>query len=72
MTTYGKGTVQQWIPLSNEQGAVRVTIARWLTPNGRLIHEVGLTPDIEVELTETDMQDHLDPQLDKAIEILTK
>lgn len=72
MTTYGKGTVQQWIPLSSEQGAVRVTIARWLTPNGRLIHEVGLAPDIQVELTEEDMLAKLDPQLDKAIEILTK
>jgi carboxyl-terminal processing protease len=71
-TTYGKGTVQQWIPLSNNQGAVRVTIARWLTPNGRLIHEVGLTPDVVVELSEEDMQANLDPQLDKAVEILTK
>ncbi len=44
-TTFGKGSVQNWVPLSNNQGAVRVTIARWLTPKERLIHEVGLTPD---------------------------
>ena len=69
-TTYGKGSVQNWIPLNNDQGAVKVTIARWLTPDGRLIHEVGLTPDYVVELTEEDFEAGLDPQLDKAIELL--
>lgn len=44
-TTFGKGSVQNWVPLSNDQGAVRVTIARWLTPKERLIHEIGLEPD---------------------------
>jgi carboxyl-terminal processing protease len=70
--TYGKGSVQQWIPLSDEEGAVRVTIARWLTPAERLIHEVGLTPDVEVEMTEDDIAAKLDPQLDAAIKILTE
>ena len=69
-TTYGKGSVQNWIALDNEQGAVRVTIARWLTPDKRQIHETGLAPDYEVEFTEQDMLDELDPQLDKAIEVL--
>jgi len=69
-TTYGKGSVQNWIPLNNDQGAVKVTIARWLTPKGRLIHEVGLTPDYVVELTEEDIEAGVDPQLDKAIELL--
>lgn len=69
-TTYGKGSVQNWIPLNNDQGAVKVTIARWLTPKGRLIHEVGLTPDHVVELTEEDIEAGVDPQLDKAIELL--
>lgn len=69
-TTYGKGSVQRWIPLSEDQGAVRVTIARWLTPKERLIHEVGLTPDVEVELTEEDFKADLDPQLDAAIKYL--
>ena len=62
--------MQSWIVLSNDQGAVRVTIARWLTPNERQIHEVGLTPDYEVEFTEQDLLDELDPQLEKAIEVL--
>jgi len=70
VTTYGKGSVQNWVPLSNNQGAVRVTIAKWLTPNGRHIHGVGLSPDFEVEITEEDFQADRDPQLDKAIEIL--
>jgi carboxyl-terminal processing protease len=69
-TTFGKGSVQNWIELDNQQGAVRVTIARWLTPNERQINEIGLTPDYEVELTEQDILDELDPQLDKAIEVL--
>jgi carboxyl-terminal processing protease len=68
--TYGKGTVQQVIPLSDNQGAVRVTIARWLTPKERMINKVGITPDIAVEMTEDDMKAGRDPQLDKAIEFL--
>ena len=69
-TTFGKGSVQNWIELSDNQGAVRVTIARWLTPAERQIHEVGLTPKYLVEYTEEDYQNELDPQLDKAIEVL--
>jgi carboxyl-terminal processing protease len=71
-TSFGKGSVQNWIPLKNNEGAVRVTIARWLTPNERTIHEVGLEPDVVVELTEEDIQAERDPQLDKAVELLIK
>ena len=70
MTTFGKGSVQIWNPLSDNQGAVRVTIAKWLTPLERTIHEVGLAPDFEVDLTEDDFEAERDPQLDKAIEVL--
>jgi carboxyl-terminal processing protease len=70
VTSYGKGSVQNWIPLSDDQGAVRVTIAKWLTPNGRTIHEKGLTPDVVVEMTEDDYKNELDPQLDIAVETL--
>jgi carboxyl-terminal processing protease len=70
MTSYGKGSVQNWVTLQNDQGAIRVTIARWLTPNGRQINELGLTPDIEVEITEEDIAAERDSQLEKAIEIL--
>jgi carboxyl-terminal processing protease len=71
MVTFGKGSVQNWIPLVNDQGLVRVTIARWLTPNGRTIHEKGVEPDVIVELTEEDFEAERDPQLDKAVELLT-
>lgn len=71
-TTYGKGSVQNWVPLSDDEGAVRVTIARWETPKGRQIHKVGLTPDVVVPLTEEDMKAEKDPQLDKAVELLNK
>ncbi len=69
-TTFGKGSVQNWIALDNNQGAIRVTIARWLTPDKRQIHDIGLVPDFEVEYTEEDFLADLDPQLDKAIEVL--
>jgi len=68
--SYGKGSVQNWIPLSGENGAVRVTIAKWLTPNENTIHQIGLTPDYPVEMTPEDRQAGLDPQLDRAVEIL--
>jgi carboxyl-terminal processing protease len=71
VTSFGKGSVQNWIPLQNNEGAVRVTIARWLTPDGRTIHEIGLTPDVEVKMPEDASSTEQDPQLDKAIELLT-
>lgn len=69
--TYGKGSVQSWQELSGGQGAIRVTIARWLTPKERQINEIGLTPDVVVPLTEADMAAGRDPQLDKAVDLLT-
>jgi len=69
-TTFGKGSVQNWIALDNDQGAIRVTIARWLTPDKRQINAVGLVPEYEVEYTEEDFLAELDPQLDKAVEVL--
>jgi carboxyl-terminal processing protease len=72
VTSYGKGSVQNWIPLSDDQGAVRITIAKWLTPDERTIHQVGLTPDVVVEMTEEDYRANRDPQLDKAVEVLTE
>jgi carboxyl-terminal processing protease len=69
-TTYGKGSVQTWLPLVDDQGAIRVTIARWLTPDGRQINEVGIQPDVVVEFTEQDITDKKDVQLLKAIELL--
>lgn len=72
VTTYGKGSVQIWTPLSDDQGAVRITIAKWLTPEERTIHQQGLEPDVVVELTEEDHAAQKDPQLDAAINELLK
>ncbi|GJQ51182.1 MAG: carboxyl-terminal processing protease [Anaerolineaceae bacterium] len=68
--SYGKGSVQQWMPLSDDNGAARVTVAKWLTPHERTIDGIGLTPDYVVEFTEADAANNRDPQLDKAIEVL--
>ncbi|MGE5775643.1 MAG: S41 family peptidase [Chloroflexota bacterium] len=68
--SYGKGSVQNWVPLSDNQGAARVTIAKWLTPKERAIDHVGLTPDVIVEFTLEDFQAQRDPQLDAAIKTL--
>ena len=70
--SFGKGSVQTYSELKNKQGAVRITIARWLTPNGRQINELGLTPDFIVELSPEDFDAGKDPQLDKAVEVLLK
>jgi carboxyl-terminal processing protease len=70
VTSFGKGSVQNWIPLSGDNGAVRITIAKWLTPKENTIHEIGLTPDVVVERTEEDFLANRDPQLDKATEVL--
>ncbi len=58
--------------LVDNEGAVRITVARWLTPNGRTIHKVGLKPDVEVQRTAEDIKAGRDPQLDKAVELLTQ
>ena len=66
-TTFGKGTVQLQNSLVNG-GGLRLTVARWLTPNGNWISESGVTPDILVELPEsTEVAEEEDPQLDAAI-----
>ena len=68
-TTYGKGSVQ--LPETLSDGSIlRVTIARWFTPDDRTIDGEGLAPDVTVEFTDEDRQAQRDPQLDKAIELL--
>lgn len=69
-TSFGKGSVQNWVPLEDEQGAVRVTIARWYTPNDRQIQGIGLEPDYPVAPAEASAAAESDPQLDKAVELL--
>jgi carboxyl-terminal processing protease len=66
-TTYGKGSVQLPHTLSND-GIMRITIARWLTPNNRSIDGIGLQPDIVVENPDDGDGGAEDPQLDAALE----
>jgi len=67
--SYGKGTVQEWQELSGEGGAFKLTIARWLTPDKRWIHDIGLTPDVVVTLPDP-VPAGSDPTLDRALEVL--
>ncbi len=67
--TFGKGSVQALHQLSNGS-ELRVTIARFFTPNDTPIHGEGLEPDITVEITAEDADAGIDPQLDRAIEFL--
>lgn len=64
--TFGKGSVQQLLELGG--GAeIKITVARWLTPNGNSISDGGLTPDIKVERTIDDAKAGKDPQMDEAL-----
>lgn len=67
--TFGKGSVQELIRF-DDGTELKITIAKWLTPGGISITENGLTPDYVVEFTEDDFENGIDPQLDKALEIL--
>ena len=50
--------------------SLKITIAKWLTPNGVSISDQGLVPDEKVELTKKDLELQNDPQMDKAVEIV--
>lgn len=67
--TFGKGSVQELVSLKNGS-SLKVTVARWFTPNGVSISEAGLTPDIVVERTPQQVIDAIDPQLEAAIKWL--
>ena len=68
-TSFGKGTVQQWQELTGEGGAFKLTIARWLTPDKRWIHKVGLTPDVVVTIP-ANAPIGTDLTLEKALQVL--
>ncbi len=64
--TYGKGSVQNILPLS-DGSSLHVTVAEWLTPDRIQISGKGLTPEVVVARTPEDVQANRDPQLDRAI-----
>lgn len=67
--TFGKGSVQDLISLE-DGSSLKITVARWFTPQGRSIDNEGIKPDVEIELTKDDYDNNRDPQLDKALELL--
>lgn len=70
--TFGKGYIQNWLSLRDNNGGLRITTARWLTPKGRQIQGLGLQPDFLIQITEEDFNNRSDPQLDLAIKILSQ
>ncbi len=67
--SFGKGTVQQIFPLIGD-ASMKLTIAHWVLPSGHILENGGLKPDIEVKITDEDVQNKKDPQLDKALEVV--
>lgn len=72
--TYGKGIIQELHQLSDGSG-LKITVSEYYTPNHNAIHKIGITPDVEIDLSEdvkqqTTIQEKDDNQLQKAIEIL--
>jgi len=68
MSTFGKGSVQELVPITGVT-SLKITVARWLMPDGMQIPHDGLKPDIEVKIPE-DNPAGSDPQMDKALELL--
>lgn len=69
MKSFGKGSVQTLIDLG--KGALKVTVARWITPDGHWIMGNGVTPDIDVPYTPDDAAAGTDPQMARAVTFLT-
>ena len=69
--SFGKGSVQSIIPLKND-GAIRLTIAKYYLPSGKSISEVGVSPDIEIveETNEFRIKTETDNQLNYAVKLL--
>ncbi len=66
--TFGKGTMQEWNQLEDDAGGFRLTVARWLTPDGTWVNEKGIVPDVVVAPS-ADVA--VDAPLDRALEILS-
>ncbi|MDD3777897.1 MAG: S41 family peptidase [Patescibacteria group bacterium] len=67
--SFGKGSVQNLGDLS-DGSSLKITVAKWLTPEGDYIHDKGIAPQIEVDITEEDILNNRDPQLDRAINFI--
>ncbi len=69
--SFGKGSVQQ-VESFSDGSSLKVTIAKWLTPSGQSINETGLEADIEIEITDENIKNKWDPQLNGALEEIVK
>ena len=67
--SFGKGSVQEVVNITSDT-ILKITVAKWLTPDGTSISEKGLTPDYPAEITQKDLDAKKDPQMDKAVELL--
>jgi carboxyl-terminal processing protease len=67
--TFGKGSVQELLPITDDT-SLKVTVARWVTPNGTNLSAGGIDPNVKIEVTKEEVEAGKDPQLDKAIELL--
>ncbi len=67
--SFGKGTVQELKELP-DGSSVKITVAHWVLPKGGVIESNGLEPEVEIKITDEDIEAKRDPQLEKAIEIL--
>ena len=68
--TFGKGSVQEYAYLNDNNTSLKITVAKWFTPSDINIDEEGISPDFEVDYTLEDFNSSVDPQLNKAFEIL--
>jgi carboxyl-terminal processing protease len=67
--TFGKGSVQELVKITDDT-SLKVTVANWFTPNGTSISPDGLEPDVKIPFTVKDVENKIDPQMNKAVEIL--
>ena len=67
--TFGKGSVQELVEITPDT-ALKITVARWLGPDGAQIPLDGLKPDLEVKITDEDIKAERDPQMDAAIRLV--
>lgn len=68
--SFGKGTVQEVKELKGG-ASIKMTIAHWVLPSGKVIDHEGLEPDVAVDRSEDDIKNKIDPQLQKALDMLT-
>ncbi len=67
--SFGKGTVQELENLP-DGSSIKITVAHWVMPSGRILDHGGIVPDYVVPLTDEDIKNNRDPQLDKALQVL--